>query len=211
MTGTLVRWYVRGDRRCDVVGEWLGAAREYLPDAVPRTYGTTEPLCGRVAVGGEEALRSAYATTPDLLLLAGGPSVSDAVLAAPSPGRVAAHVLHTERPPDDPAVRAFALDVAVGVSAIYVSASVESDPERYLAPLGRWLGLPPTPPTWCWFGAGYAGHIRRSRLDVRPAGPGLLWSGDTSEGGWVPERLRARLDEPESRRRRARCIPWRLA
>jgi hypothetical protein len=227
MTGTLVRWYVRRDRRCDVVGAWLGVARDHLPDAVPRAYGTTEPLPGRFTTGGEEMLREAHAAAADFLFLSGGPSVPDAALAAPGrgwPGRVGAHVLHTSRSPGDPAVRAFALEFACRVPAIYVSASPESvdlsdsaeavpdrtaEAEPYLAPLGRWLGLPPSPPVWCWFGSAYASVLRRSALVTRPHGPGLLWDGDLAGGPWVPERLRARLDEPEPRRRRARRVPCR--
>ncbi|MFD1812637.1 hypothetical protein [Rhodococcus gannanensis] len=224
MEGTLVRWYVRRDRRCDVVGAWLGVAREHLPDAVPHTYGTTEPLRERFVAGGEQTLRSAHATAADFLFLSGGPSVPDAALAAPVrglSGRVGAHVLHTSRSPGDPAVRAFALEFACRVPTIYVSASAESahtsdtaevfpertaEPEPYLAPLGRWLGLPPAPPVWCWFGSAYASSLRRSSLVTRPYGPGLCWDGDLA-GPWVPERLRARLDELEPRRRRARRVP----
>jgi len=41
-TGAVVRWYERRDRSPDIVARWLGAAREHLPEAVPRRFGDTE-------------------------------------------------------------------------------------------------------------------------------------------------------------------------
>jgi hypothetical protein len=66
----------------------------------------------------------------------------------------------------------------------------DPDEQPYLAPLGQWLGLPPRPPLWAWFGPAYRRLVPRN------------W-----EREWVPADLVARLDEPEPSRRTARRVP----
>lgn len=208
----VVRWYERIDRSPGVVERWLAAAREHLPEAVPRRYGDTEPLRKRAV----EGLADAYARADGLLFLAGAPPVYHATLAATTTGArrgpVGAHVLQAELDPADERVRAFALALT-HPGTLYVSASVaggevldggtlwgpaERPAEPYLAPLGEWLGLPPSAPAWCWFGPAYVPLVRK-HVAAEPAAGGLLWTG----GPWVPEALRARLDEDDPARRPA--------
>lgn len=197
----VVHWYERRNRSPDVVARWLGAAREHLPEAVPLRFGDTEPLRGR----GD--LSQAYARADTMLLLAGTPPVYHASLAvADARGPVAVHTLHAELDPGDERVRRFALALT-HPGTVYVSASIAGDmvldgttlygpatrpEEPYLAPRGDWLGLPPEPPVWCWFGPAYARRVG-----------GEFYTG----GPWVPERLRARLSEVDPARRHARRMP----
>ncbi|WP_250035442.1 hypothetical protein [Paractinoplanes maris] len=211
----VVRWY---ELRTvgDIVGRWYRAAEEHLPEAVPVRFGESEPLRGR---GGRSEVQAVWAAADSLLFLTGRSPVHHISFdAGPgiAPGPVAVHSMQVELGADDERVRRFARAVA-GDNSFYVSASVaggmtlerktlwgpaERREEPYLAPLGEWLGLPPSPPAWCWFGPPY---VRKTGLTFYAEGP------------WVPERLRARLGEEEPARRRAawlprglRRSPWRL-
>jgi hypothetical protein len=215
----VVRWYEHAGRSPDVVTRWLAAAREHLPEAVPRRYGDTEPLRGRFDRDGERGLAQAYAKADTLLFLAGTPPVFHGSLATgrgPSLGPVAVHSMQAELDPDDQRVRRFALAL-VHPGTVYVSASIaggtvldgrtlygpaERPEEPYLAPLGAWLGLPPAPPAWCWFGPGYA-RLVKGHVNAEAAAGGLVFTG----GPWVSEPLRARLHEVDPVRRTAARLP----
>ena len=210
----VVRWYERRDRSPDVVTRWLREAREHLPEALPRRFGETEPLRGRLEC--DDDLAQAYARADPLLFLAGTPPVHHAALGAGRTGPTAVHSMHAGLDPADERVRRFALALT-HPGTVYVSLSVDrggvldggtlhgpaSDPaEPYLAPRGDWLGLPPQPPTWCWFGPAYRRRAARDVSGEDHAG-GLLYTG----GPWVRESLRARLAEVDPARRRAAWVP----
>ncbi|MBM2619847.1 hypothetical protein JIG36_30485 [Actinoplanes sp. LDG1-06] len=198
----VVRWYER--RNATIVRRWLDAAREHLPEAVPVRFGDSEPLRGR---GGDAEVQAAWASAAPLLFLTGKKPVFHMSMAGGGSGWPVKHgptsvqSLNVVAEPDDPRVRAFARAV-MGEDTFYVSASVaggmsldrntlwgpaERPEEPYLAPMGDWLGLPPTPPAWWLFGPQYA----------RAAG------GD----GWVDAKYQARLDEVDPARRYARKMP----
>jgi hypothetical protein len=216
----VVRWYEYAAGAPEVVPRWLAAAREHLPEeAVPRRFGDTEPLRGRLDRDGEQALRDAYARADSLLFLGGDPPVYHASLATAgrSRGPVRVHSLQAELDPADERVQRFALALT-HPGTVYVSASVaggmllagrtlfapaERPEEPYLAPMGDWLGLPPAPPNWCWFGPGYARLVRR-QVPAEPVAGGLWYAGG---GPWVPEPLHARLAETDPARRHAPRLP----
>ncbi|SHM72193.1 hypothetical protein [Cryptosporangium aurantiacum] len=209
----LVRWYERRDRAPDVLGRWLRAAREHLPAAEPRRFGDTEPLRSRLP------LAEAYARADPLLFLAGSPPVHHAALAnveARRRGPIAVHTLQAEVGPADERIRRFALALT-HPGTVYVSASVErglvldrgtlygpaAQPgEPYLAPHGDWLGLPPDPPAWCWFGPVYRQRVARDISGEDCAG-GLFYAG----GPWVRTSLQARPADADPARRRAGRLP----
>lgn len=215
----VVRWYETRQRSPDIVSRWLGAAATHLPEAVPRWFGDTEPLRGRFDRDGAEGLARAYAKADQLLFLAGAQPVFHASLAAAGPrswGATAVHVLDAELDPADERVRAFALALTHR-DTVYVSASVAGDmildgrtlygpasrpEEPYLAPRGDWLGLPPDPPAWCWFGPAYARLVQR-QIDAEPVAGGLLYTG----GPWVAEPLRSRPSEFDPARQYAPRMP----
>ena len=211
----VVRWYERLPA-AGIVGRWFDAAAGLLPEAVPVRFGESEPLRGR---GGRAEVEAAWAGASSLLFLAGKAPVhhiSFGTGGGPRLGTVVAHAMQAELDPGDERVRKFALAVA-GDNTFYVSVSTaggmtldrktlwgpaESPEEPFLAPLGQWLGLPPEPPVWCWFGPSYA---KKTGIEVYAGGP------------WVPERLQARLGEADPARRTAawmprglRTSPWRL-
>ncbi|MEV6305368.1 hypothetical protein AB0M02_38560 [Actinoplanes sp. NPDC051861] len=214
----VVRWYERAGRD-DIAARWLDAAREHLPEAMPRRFGDTEPLRGRLDRDGEEGFLRAYDSADSLLFISGKGPVHHASLSATRPGYfgpTVAHSLHAELPATDPRVHRFARAL-LHPSTIYVSASIEGGeildgdtlygpPERpgepFLAPVGDWLGLPPRPPIWCWFGPAYQRLVRRQVTGEKVA-DGLFWSG----GPWVREPLHARLSEPDPNHRAALRTP----
>jgi hypothetical protein len=214
-----VRWYERAEHAPDIVSRWFAAAWKHLPEAVPRRFGDSEPLRGRFEKAGEDGFRRAYDQADQLFFLAGSAPVHHASLAARPVrrnGPTAVHTMQAEVEPGDERVRRFAL-AFTHPGMIYLSASVaggevldrgtlygpaEQPDEPYLAPMGDWLGLPPHPPAWCWFGPAYAGLVRR-RVEGEPVAGGLLWTG----GQWADPRLHARLDEVEPSRRAARRMP----
>jgi hypothetical protein len=214
-----VRWYERAAGASGVADRWLAAAREHLPEAMPRRFGDLEPLRGRLDRDGEDGFRRAHERADSLLHLAGTEPVYSASLSANRPrwfGPTVAHSLSAVLEPDDDRVRRFALALTCPAT-IYVSASVEGGQtldrgrlwgpgdqpgEPFLAGLGEWLGLPPQPPSWCWFGPDYIRLLGRGVTGERTAG-GLLWTG----GPWAGEKLRARLDEVEPSHRFAARRP----
>jgi hypothetical protein len=215
----LVRWYEQRERSAPILGRWLAAAEEHLPAALPRRFGDSEPLRGRLDRDGRDGLAAAYDRAEQLFFVNGEPPVRGGSLSAdkaPWWGPVAGHTLDVELGAADDAVRRFALAVA-GEHTFYVSASVErgllldgrtlvhdrpSTAEPYLAGLGDWVGLPPDPPLWAWFGSAYVPLVRR-HLDATPEAGGLL----RTAGPWVPDALVARLDEVDPARRHAARLP----
>ncbi|GAA0246740.1 hypothetical protein [Cryptosporangium japonicum] len=207
----LVRWYERPAQSGTIAERWLRAAAEHLPEAMPRRYGDVEPLRGR----GTDGFVEAFGRAPDLFFLVGSPPVHHASLTARG-GPTSVHTLQAELPADDERVNAFALAL-VHPGMTYVSASIErgltldrgtlwgpapSPGEPYLAPRGEWLGLPPEPPVWCWFGPDYRREVARDVDGVDVAG-GLLRTG----GPWVHPSLCARPAEIDPSRRRAPRMP----
>jgi hypothetical protein len=203
-------WPVRSaSTSCACSGTWICAAS-------PTTCRTAGSRC---AVGisrwrcrsGSAAFARVFAGADGLLFFAGSQPCLGGSLGKSGQyarlGSVTAHAvdLHREAA-DDPGVRALFDAVADGPGTVFASASVrrdllwtgrtlvvdrpDPDQQPYLAPLGRWLGLPPRRPHWARFGEPYRRLVPRG------------WERD-----WVPSDLIARLDEPDPARRTARRVP----
>ncbi|WP_194906392.1 hypothetical protein [Quadrisphaera sp. INWT6] len=232
-------WYERERDMGVVTDRWLRAARSELPEAVPQRFGGSEPLRHRFDAEGEAGLRRAWDAADGLLFLAARPVVPHAALAAgPRSGRarlgdMGAHVLRVALPPDDPRLRAFVVALTTPAT-VFVSVN-EPLPQqsgsgrgghRYLAGLGRWLGLPEEPPRWCWFGEAYTGALadpgRRPRPwrwrgprggggdelpQLEPVSGGGLWTGGT----WVPQAMRVVEAGLEPHDQQADVIPSAVA
>lgn len=222
------RW--RAGSTCSPCGSTSGRARPrscpagsrpHLPTCrpahLPTAGGDPERLLGRWDRLGEKGLLDGYAAASHFRFLTGAPRVA---------GRVAGpdRLPRTRRGggPDDERVWSFALAVA-DPATVCISASASggllldgrtpaTEPcEPYLAAFGDWLGLPPEPPSWCWFGPTYVPLVRRAVTGAAPVAGCLLCGGGPCRASrslpWVPERLRARLDEIDPINRRARRMP----
>lgn len=208
-----LQWYVDSRREpADVPERWLALCREHFPRALPRRFGVTEPLRGRLDRDGDAAFVQAFADADMLLFFAGQQPCLHGSLGTPRRrvriGPMTSHQLDVrlDAAIADPAVRVLFEAAAEAFGTVFASASVQRDllwtggtlatdrpdpdEQPYLAPLGEWLGLPPRPPMWAWFGSGYRRLVPRDR-----------------EPGWVPPDLVARLDELEPSRRTARRLP----
>lgn len=208
-----LQWYVDSRREpADVPERWLALCRRHLPQALPRRFGTGEPLRGRLDRDGDAAFVRAYAEADTLLFTAGEPPCFDASLGTPRRaarlGPMISHALDVrlDAAVADGRVRALFEAAAEAFGTVFASAAPrrdllwtgrtlvvdrpDPDEQPYLAPLGQWLGLPQRPPLWAWFGPRYRRLVPRG------------WERD-----WVPRDLVARLDEPEPSRRSARRLP----
>lgn len=218
-----LHWYV--DRRRepdDLAQRWLDTARAHLPAALPRRFGATEPLRGRLDRDGDGAFLAAYATADSQLSHVGTAPTLGGTLGTPNlPRRLGPMTSHSLvvrlDAADDPGVREFFVAFADAAATVYASASVQrgltwtgrtlyydgpSGGEPYLAPLGQWLGLPPQPPEWAWFGADYRKVVRLA--GGTPSASGVLHDHPAE---WVDPRLVARFDEIEPSRRYAVRVP----
>jgi hypothetical protein len=208
-----LQWYVDSRREpADVPERWLALCRQHFPQALPRRFGATEPLRGRLDRDGNAAFVQAFADAEMLLFHVGEPPCLHGSLGTPRRpvrlGPMTSHQLDVrlDAATSDQAVRALFEAAAEAFGTVFASASVQRDllwtggtlvvdrpdpdEQPYLAPLGQWLGLPPRPPLWAWFGPAYR------RLAPRD------W-----ERRWVPGDLVARLGEREPARRTARRLP----
>jgi hypothetical protein len=172
------RWYtLRGDEPADLARSWLTQARQTLPEALPRRFGSVEPLAGRLDRDGDAGFVSAVAAEPmTIYFSASAPCIGGHLAGQRGAWEVRGHALRIHREPLGQvawhaALRRFFAEFARSSRAFYASAEVvrnivwsgrgigyDGSTERttYLAPRGRWYGLTPYPVWWSWFGNVYA-------------------------------------------------------
>jgi hypothetical protein len=191
-----VRWYTHAASDTGKAAEaWVALARRHLPEALPRRYGTSEPLQHRLDDGGDEAftifVRDADGT---VFISASKPAVSGSLAAGPAGGGTVQSyglTLFVDPLADErwraPLRRLF-IEFSEQVQAILATAEVvrwvrwsgrslgyDGNTERttYLAQRGRWAGLPPYPVWWTWFGSEYAplvrDHLSAGQVEARGA------------------------------------------
>lgn len=174
----------------------IATAERYLPEALPRRFGEYEPFQGKYAETGVEGFSQAWRDATSSLFFSGsGPCTGGHLRSGPGeqfPDRfwsmsltLLADPLREAQWRD--AVRDLFVALADTLGTFYASAEVTRDhiwsgrsasadgqTEKAvltLRHLDGWLGLPPTPTWWSWFGSPYAavaellpGNRRRSTL-----------------------------------------------
>jgi hypothetical protein len=198
-----VRWYVRSDfDAADAAAIWTRLARKHLPEALPRRYGTYEPLSRKLDNGGDEAFIEFVHNADGMVFFKGSQPVEGGHIdAGTQRGNAGAHTLTLLSPAldDSPwrvALGGLFLDVAKATDAIAATAELvrgvrwsgrslgyDGGTERtaYLAWKGTWQGLPPYPVWWTWFGAEYSKVISEHLPpdQVEAFGSGLFhWRSD---------------------------------
>lgn len=175
-------WYVLANADSGTATDvWLTLVRRHLPEALPRKYGTYEPLQHRFADGDRDFVDFVRTADGTVYFSANKPIVAGSLDAGPTyGGTVQSHSLTVLAAPLDDerwrtALMRLFIDFAEQVNAVAATAEVlrgltwsgrslgyESNSERatYLAPRGCWLGLPPYPVWWSWFGPDYAPLVR---------------------------------------------------
>ncbi len=200
-----VRWYVRGEFDAGRTAlTWTRLSHRHLPEALPRRYGTFEPLQSKLGVGGDQAFAEFVHTADDTVYFKATQPALEGHLAAgrQGDGLVASHALTVMSstligPAWRTALRGLFIDFATETESVLATAEVVrgalwsgrslgytalSERPTYLAQRGRWAGPPPYPVWWTWFGAEYtalvAPHLPASQ--VAPAGGGLFhWRSET--------------------------------
>ncbi|MGI8331339.1 hypothetical protein ACRYCC_15350 [Actinomadura scrupuli] len=173
-----LRWYTRlGDTEGAAARAWLDLARRHLPEALPRRFGSVEPLAMKLDIDGPEAFVKAVTAEDWSLHFKGSAPCIDGNLAGSAGAlSVRSHSLSVHRGPlSDPgwrdALQRLFIDFAATTGVFFASAEVQRGLEwsgrsvwyggkaertTYLAARGRWGGLPPYPVWWTWFGPAYA-------------------------------------------------------
>jgi hypothetical protein len=214
-------WYAHVDRRPTDLGTlWLELCRRHYPAALPRRFGATEPLLGRLDRDGDLGFVAAAEGEHGVYLVGTGP-VYGGSLSGPWPSRmgpVARHTLTVDRAVgQDVAVLFVTVAEAAGChlavadvvrEMVWTGRTLvfEAGTERPPPPLlGRWPGLPPRLSAWTWFGPPYDRLVRSHLPTAEPTPGGLLhrWAPrplDADElrtaapSSWLPTDLLARLD-----------------
>lgn len=230
-------WFTGGTDVAGVAAAWLEGCRRHLPEALPRRWGDTEPLQERADPDDPEAFARFVARTDAgssgaawrkaVYLRAWSPAVEGSVHPT-GPDRPVGDislVLHRDPLHDEGwrrALQRLVVDVADRTAAVLVTAEVlrgvswsgrslgytgRSERSAWLGGPGGWLGLPPYPVWWEWFGRDYLPLVE-GRLDegrTQPAGTGLLHV--ASEEPLDRDELTHRLGAERSGLRRRAWLP----
>jgi hypothetical protein len=164
----------------------LELARRHLPEALPRRFGSYEPLPMRLDVDRPDAfVQVAADETWSLGFKASAPCIEGSIAGGSAGPGVHSHSLSVHREPLADrhwraALRRLFVDFATATDAVFGSAQVQRGVEwsgrsawygptaertTYLAARGPWAGLLPHPAWWCWFGPDYVALV----LDHLPA------------------------------------------
>ena len=176
-----LHWYVRSDGAgARAATAWLELARRHLPEALPRRFGSYEPLPMKLAVDGPDAFVQAVAAETSLLSYKGSaPCIEGSMAGGASGTGVHSHGLSVHREAlADPrwrtALQRLFVDFAAATDAVFASAEVQRGVEwsgrsmwfgptvertTYLARRGQWAGLLPYPAWWSWFGPDYVPSV----------------------------------------------------
>lgn len=177
-----VRWYAYPDvAGRDVANSWLDLARRFLPEALPRRFGSYEPLPMKLDVDGPQAfVEAVQGEDMTLFFKASRPCLEGHLAGGARPPGVNGHSLTLLHAPlHDPrwqqALRRFLTAFAAATGTFFASAEVVrgldwsgqgiaygpgAERTTYLAPRGRWAGLLPYPAWWTWFGPDYVPLVR---------------------------------------------------
>jgi hypothetical protein len=182
-----LRWYVRpGGTGAPAATAWLEVARRHLPEALPRRFGSYEPLPMKLDVDGPDAfVQVAADETWSLGFEASAPCIEGSIATGSAGPGVHSHSLSVHREPLADrhwraALQHLFADFATATDAVFGSAEVQRGAEwsgrsawygptaertTYLAARGQWAGLLPHPAWWSWFGPDYVPLV----LDHLPA------------------------------------------
>jgi hypothetical protein len=183
-----VHWYVRpGGTGARAAEAWLDLARRHLPEALPRRFGSYEPLAMKLDLDGRDVFVQAVAGEDYAISFkATAPCIEGGLAGGSGRTGVNSHRLSVHRgaladPRWRAALQRLFVEFAAATDAVFASAEVQRGVEwsgrsawfgataertTYLAARGRWAGLLPYPVWWSWFGPDYVSLV----IDHLPAG-----------------------------------------
>ncbi|WP_172804285.1 hypothetical protein [Arthrobacter sp. QXT-31] len=231
----------------DVPARFLKLAKTYLPESFPRRFGTYEPLQGRVDRDGEVAFLAACEeeSVTGMFFTTGSPVLLGR-LDLPRPryrrdiGKLSL-ILARDALTDAAwrrSLRRFFMGAATEFNAFFASAEVlrRTPPEgvpkvggtelpRRPILFGEWVGLPPYPQWWNWFGPLWADTVRPYLVgepEEHPTGLFHAWSEEPLDRDqiaallrdptqpWVPAQYSAVYGDGVEALRVAEVVPGRL-
>ncbi|MGQ0629946.1 MAG: hypothetical protein ACT4P1_02820 [Sporichthyaceae bacterium] len=175
------RWYCPfAALPTDWASTYLVLCRRLLPEALPRRFGEYEPFQHRLDEAGDHGFTTAWGqATSSLHFSASGPCLGGALWAGPNeqhpvPMWCQSADFHYGPLADDPrwrdAAQRWFLAIAAELGACYASAEVtrghlwngrsmgaDGNSEWLISParVQGWMGLPPYPTWWAWYGELY--------------------------------------------------------
>lgn len=180
-----LNWYARSASIGDDFGaRYVSLCRRLLPEALPRRFGEFEPLQGKLADAGDDGFARAWRDATSMFFFsASRPCIGGSLWAGPSEPRPRSVWkmgldLHWQPIADDSrwreALRRFFVAVAEELPAFYASAEVtrghiwrtrtswsDGETEWMITParVNGWMGLPPYPTWWAWYGDAYRSYV----------------------------------------------------
>lgn len=192
-------WYSsKAELDPDFGAVWVAQCRHLFPEALPRRFGEFEPLQHKLAeVGDEGFARTWIQAASTLFFAATNPCIGGAMGAGPNEKRprllwhmsLNLHRLPVMDPRWREALRRLFVATAQHLHAFYASAQVtrehiwsgrglwsDGKTEWAVSParVNGWMGLPPYPVWWAWYGPEYrdlvAGHLVQGEKVDHPEG-----------------------------------------
>jgi hypothetical protein len=180
----ILHWYaITGSVPSDAAATYTALCRKYLPEALPRRFGEFEPLQSKLTDTGDSGFDNAWrAATSLLFFTASPPCIAGSMYAGPSethPRKVWVMTLHVLRDPFiEPrwrdALRRLFVGIADRSECFFGSAEVtrgtlwngrsgraDAQTEWPIMParIEGWMGLPPYPVWWSWYGDPYRDSV----------------------------------------------------
>jgi hypothetical protein len=168
----------------DFGADYVALCRRFLPEALPRRFGEYEPLQSKLTDVGDDGFARAWREASSLLFFAASPPcITGSIYAGPGEQRPRPmwnmHMrVHIEPLATDPRWREgfqrFFVAIAERLHAFYASAEVTreqiwngrsmwmdgaSEFEVSPARIEGWMGLPPYPTWWAWYGSPYRREV----------------------------------------------------
>lgn len=224
-----LHWYLQpASVGADIAAIYLSTARTFLPEALPRRFGAFEPFQGRLADHGDQAFIDGWTTENMSFFLAGNlPCLGGAIDGLKSTEKrpvwtmslgFLAEPLKSSNWRE--AVRQFFIALADRTGAFYASAEVlggvhwngrtvgydsKSEPPSLPMSSEGWLGLPPYPVWWSYYGAPYWDVVPDADVAINePTASGVFHARSVR-----PASRAALLDPLVSRVRiRRQITPW---
>jgi hypothetical protein len=195
-----VHWYVRGGANPESSAlQWLALAKRHLPEALPRRFGTYEPLPMKMDLDrAEPFIEMVRNDSNTVYFKASNPCIEGSLASEATDWLFRSHSLSLHRAALNDArwrnaFRGLFIDFAEQSRAVFATAEVvrglewsgrglaygpSAERSTYLARGGQWSGLLPYPAWWTWFGPFYAplvaDHLGAGRTEV--VGDGLFHS-----------------------------------
>lgn len=216
----VLRWcYLVDEAPDDVAARYLRLARLFLPEALPRRYGTYEPFQGNLERDGDAGFAEFMnADDSDLVLFYGKFPVIIGTLDGRTrgPGRTRAISLTLDRQAFNDvawreALMRFFEAMAAELGCFFASAEVQR-PGRMISGVmslqlheegyyptirGEWLGLPAYPVWWSWYSKPYADLVHQYFPGASQNPDGSIfhfWQEESADR----DQLRALLQDPEA-------------